>query len=234
MGHQKRTGGQADPQSEQRGLPLQIKAPWFFEATLKQEVNRRKFRRDRNQRIFKGVMRIGVPALGVVGLAIVAVAGFRNEEPSIRIPAPQPTPSVQTTAPPAPVEKKTRSVVSEKPKTPTPVTKRRSVPARAPEAETAIEESGREEDQPGSPEVVAPMTVTAPLERPEPPALSLPPADTVTPATIGDTTAEDSTGPALSATGRRDSTQVPADTARAGTDSSEVREQHSPSSHPDR
>ena len=68
MSRQKRDGDQTDPQSDRRKGTVQIKAPWYFEATLKQEVNRRESRRGNLQRVFKSVIRFGVPAAGVMVL----------------------------------------------------------------------------------------------------------------------------------------------------------------------
>ena len=230
MSRQKRAGDQTDPQGERRRSPVQIKAPWYFEATLRQEVNRRETRRGNLQRIFKGVIRFGVPAAGVMVLAIAAVAGFRRDATIIREPTLSPLPAIQATDSTSTIEKNS---VPEKPPTVRVVQERRSVSARPPGTKPGAEQSLLEEERTEDPEVV-PVSVGAPLTRPDPPVLSLPPAEPVVLETGGGVIAEDSMHPAPSAAGYSDSIQVPADTTSVGIDSSEVSEQQSSPHIPDR
>ena len=231
MGRQKRGGDQTGSVDEQRGTPMRMKAPWYFEATLKQEMNLRRSRRTRLRGILKGAIRIGVPALGVLVLAIVAVAGFKKETPSVQKPIP--AVQVQTTTPEVQVEKKQFSEASGKADASRPIVKKRSSSSRSPKAGVAVTQKGRNEEG-ARPEVAPAISVNIPLNRPEPPALSLPPADPVALESSGVTTVTDAPGPAKGGAGDGDSTQAPSDTSRAGIDSSEIREQHQPSPIPGR
>jgi hypothetical protein len=231
MGRQKRSDDQTDAGDEKRGIPIRLKAPWYFEATLKQEMNLRKSRRERLRGILKGAIRFGVPALGIMVLAIVAVAGFKRETPSVERAAP--AVQVQNTTPAVQVEERQVPEASEKPEAPRPIAKNRSVSSRSPKGEAAAAQRNRNEKG-ARPEVVPAISVTIPLNRPGPPALSLPPADPAALESSGVTIVMDSLAPTSSGTVDRDSTQAPSDTARAGIDSSEIREQHQPSSNPER
>ncbi|MCK5572161.1 MAG: hypothetical protein KAJ12_05350 [Bacteroidetes bacterium] len=62
------------------GTASQFAAPWYFEATLKQELNRMRSRRDRLRKVRRGAIRFGIPGVCVVVLAIVALAGLRRSE----------------------------------------------------------------------------------------------------------------------------------------------------------
>lgn len=225
MARPRRGGDHGDPREDSRGVPYRIRAPWYFEATLKQEMNRLQYRRERLRRIFRGATRFGAPALGLLILAIVAVAGFQKEKPSVVIPPP-----------PAQVEQTQIDKTSRKLEAPGPIREERSVSDRSTTRGAPAKQRLRSEEQTVRPEPLPATPVSLPLKQSEPPALSLPVADPVAADSSGDTdtTAAPAQPPAKRAAGSPDSTESPADTGRAGIDKSEVIEQHHPSSAPER
>lgn len=223
MVRSRRGGEHGDLHEKSQVHPFMPKAPWYFEATLKQELNRRRFRRERLRRYFRRGLRLGAPGAGLLILAIVAVAGFQRGSPTALIPAPLPD-----------VAEEEGRALHHSVEATGPVQEKSAVSDRATEKGATSGEVRRREEKSLSPESVPASPVTPGPETPTLPVLSLAATGPQGPASSGTASTGDSLPPADKGSVVSDSSGSPADSAGAGIDSSKVSEQHSPSPAPER
>jgi hypothetical protein len=213
MDRKKTDNSQGDLPQDHRGTASQFAAPWYFEATLKQELNRMRSRRSRLRIARRAAVRFGIPGVCVVVLAIVALAGLRRSElPPSAGEASGPSVAVDTLASGEDHGSKAAQPVARK------KTKASADPieagldiSRAPDRSVPSAEPGRREGDSSSLEEAS--TVSA--------------ADS---SVVGPERFETDTMAAI----QRDSTVAHPDSALAPRDSSEVREQPPSSLSPER